>query len=371
MSFLKIDNLHKDFGATKILKGVSLEIEKGGFLVLVGPSGCGKSTLLNTIAGLEPITSGEIRINGNRVNDLHPSKRDIAMVFQSYALYPNMTVGQNIAFGMEIRGVPKAQREKAIGDVSKLLQIGHLLDRKPSQLSGGQRQRVAMGRALVRDPQVFLFDEPLSNLDAKLRIDMRTEIKRLHQRMKTTIVYVTHDQIEAMTLATKIAVLKDGYLQQFGTPAEIYNNPVNMFVADFMGSPAMNLIPATIGAEGNKLTVTLDRGERTPIVLPITVPPKDLSNFKDRRVIFGVRPEALTDPDGADRNATQLATADCHIEVVEPAGSDTFAVTALGGKQVVARLRADANILPGTTTPLAFNLSKAVFFDPDSQNRIV
>ena len=370
MSFLQINNLSKDFGSTKILKDVSLEIEEGGFLVLVGPSGCGKSTLLNTIAGLEPITSGEIRIAGRRVNELHPSKRDIAMVFQSYALYPNMTVGQNIAFGMEIRGVPKAEREKAIADVARLLQIGHLLDRKPSQLSGGQRQRVAMGRALVRKPQVFLFDEPLSNLDAKLRIDMRTEIKRLHQRMKTTIVYVTHDQIEAMTLATKIAVLKDGYLQQFGTPAEIYNNPVNMFVADFMGSPAMNLVPATIEGDGKKLSLKLDRGERTPIVLPLAHAPDSLASYTDKKVVFGIRPEALTDPDGADKNARQLANADCHIEVVEPAGSDTFAVTALGGKQVVARLRADANIQPGKSTPLAFNLSKAVFFDPESQNRI-
>jgi len=370
MSFLQINELHKSFGATHILKGINLEIEKGGFLVLVGPSGCGKSTLLNTIAGLEPITSGEIRINGNKVNDLHPSKRDIAMVFQSYALYPNMTVGENIAFGMEIRGVPKAERDKAIADVANLLQIGHLLDRKPSQLSGGQRQRVAMGRALVRDPQVFLFDEPLSNLDAKLRIDMRTEIKRLHQRMKTTIVYVTHDQIEAMTLATKIAVLKDGLLQQFGTPAEIYNDPVNMFVADFMGSPAMNLVPATIATDGNKLAVKLDRGERQPIQLPLSAPPPGLSAYNGKSVIFGIRPEALTDPDGADRNASQLANADCHIEVVEPAGSDTFAVTALGGKHVVARLRADANVKPGSTTPLAFNLTKAVFFDPESQNRI-
>jgi multiple sugar transport system ATP-binding protein len=370
MSFLQIQNLEKSFGATRILKGVTLEIEEGGFLVLVGPSGCGKSTLLNTIAGLEPITSGEIRIGGRRVNDLHPSKRDIAMVFQSYALYPNMTVGQNIAFGMEIRGVPKVEREKAITEVANLLQIGHLLDRKPSQLSGGQRQRVAMGRALVRDPQVFLFDEPLSNLDAKLRIDMRTEIKRLHQRMKTTIVYVTHDQIEAMTLATRIAVLKDGYLQQFGTPAEIYNDPVNMFVADFMGSPAMNLIPARITASGNNLAVKLERGQREPIVLPVEAAPAGLSAYAGKQVVFGVRPEALTDPDGADRNASQIATADCHIEVVEPAGSDTFAVTALGGKHIVARLRADANVKAGSTTPLAFNLSKAVFFDPESQNRI-
>src|SRR5690554_3134501 len=246
MSFLAIKNLYKSFGSLEILKDINLEIEEGGFLVLVGPSGCGKSTLLNTIAGLEPITSGEIEIAGNSVEGLHPSKRDIAMVFQSYALYPNMTVRGNIAFGMEIRKVPQAEREKAITEVADILQIGHLLDRKPSQLSGGQRQRVAMGRALVRNPQVFLFDEPLSNLDAKLRVDMRTEIKRLHQRMKTTIVYVTHDQIEAMTLATKIAVLKDGVLQQFGTPAEIYNNPANMFVADFMGSPAMNLLSARV-----------------------------------------------------------------------------------------------------------------------------
>ena len=371
MSFLEIDNLQKSFGTARILKGVSLEIEEGGFLVLVGPSGCGKSTLLNTIAGLESITGGEIRINGQRINDLHPSKRDIAMVFQSYALYPNMTVGQNIGFGMEIRGVPKAEREKAIADVAQLLQIGHLLDRRPSQLSGGQRQRVAMGRALVRNPQVFLFDEPLSNLDAKLRIDMRTEIKRLHQRMGTTIVYVTHDQIEAMTLATKIAVLKDGVLQQFGTPAEIYNNPSNMFVADFMGSPAMNLIPASVSAESGALALVMERGERKPIRLPLDKAPAGLAAFKDKKVVFGIRPEALTDPEGADRNAHSLATADCHIEVVEPAGSDTFAVTNLGGKGVVARLRADAHIQPGSDAPLAFNLTKAVFFDPATETRIV
>jgi multiple sugar transport system ATP-binding protein len=372
MSFLEIVNLEKSFGATRILKGINLEIEKGGFLVLVGPSGCGKSTLLNTIAGLEPITGGEIRIGGRKVNDLHPSKRDIAMVFQSYALYPNMTVGQNIAFGMEIRGVPKAEREKAIHEVANLLQIGHLLDRKPSQLSGGQRQRVAMGRALVRDPQVFLFDEPLSNLDAKLRIDMRTEIKRLHQRMGTTIVYVTHDQIEAMTLATKIAVLKDGVLQQFGTPAEIYNNPVNMFLADFMGSPAMNLVPATIGGNGSGLTVEFERdGGKPPVSIRLPNAPAGMERFKGKPVVFGVRPEALTDPDGADRHAVHVETADLMVDVVEPAGADTFAVTHLGGKHVVARLRADARIQAGEVTPLAFNLTKTVFFDPETQQRIV
>jgi multiple sugar transport system ATP-binding protein len=338
--------------------------------VLVGPSGCGKSTLLNTIAGLEQITEGEIRVDGRAINDLHPSKRDIAMVFQSYALYPNMTVAGNISFGMEMRGVPADERQKAIDKVAKVLQIGHLLQRKPSQLSGGQRQRVAMGRALVRDPKLFLFDEPLSNLDAKLRVDMRIEIKRLHATTGTTIVYVTHDQIEAMTLATKIAVMRDGEVQQFGTPAEIYNNPTNLFVADFMGSPAMNLIPATIATSGNALSVVLQREAREPITLPMANAPAGLSAFQGKPIIFGVRPEALTDPEGAERNASNIATADLHIEVVEPAGSDTFAVTNLGGKPVVARLRADANIQPGTSTPLAFNLTKAVFFDPATESRI-
>jgi multiple sugar transport system ATP-binding protein len=338
--------------------------------VLVGPSGCGKSTLLNAIAGLEPINSGDIFINGRSVIGLHPSRRDIAMVFQSYALYPNMTVAGNIAFGMEIRGVPKEEREKSIQRVADMLQITHLLDRKPSQLSGGQRQRVAMGRALVRDPQVFLFDEPLSNLDAKLRVDMRTEIKRLHQRMGTTIVYVTHDQIEAMTLASKIAVLKDGVLQQFGTPAEIYSDPVNIFVADFMGSPAMNLLTGTIQSNGSGLQVWLDREEGEPIKLPVPAGREALTSHSNREVVFGIRPEDLTDPDGADRNARTLAEGDCLIEVVEPAGSDTFAVTKLGGKEVIARLRADATIHAGQTARLAFNLDKAVFFDPDTQLRI-
>ncbi|MBC7313892.1 MAG: ABC transporter ATP-binding protein, partial [Rhizobium sp.] len=369
-SFLQISHLRKSYGALEILKDINLEIEEGGFLVLVGPSGCGKSTLLNTIAGLEPITSGEISINGRNVAGLPPSKRDIAMVFQSYALYPNMTVAGNIAFGMEIRKVPKEEREKAIAGVAEMLQIGHLLDRKPSQLSGGQRQRVAMGRALVRNPQVFLFDEPLSNLDAKLRVDMRTEIKRLHARMKTTIVYVTHDQIEAMTLATKIAVLKDGVLQQFGSPAEIYNNPANMFVADFMGSPAMNLLTARVENGARGLAITLDRPGSTPLSLPLAADKVALAAHAGRDVVFGIRPEALTDPDGSDRNARTLVEGECLIEVVEPAGSDTFAVTKLGGKEVVARLRADARIAAGQTAKLAFNLDKAVFFDPKTQSRI-
>ncbi len=368
MAFLEINGLHKTFGAVDVLKGIDLQIEEGGFLVLVGPSGCGKSTLLNTIAGLETISKGEIRINGRAVNDLHPSQRDIAMVFQSYALYPNMSVAQNIAFGMEMRGVPKPERDKAVADVAKTLQISHLLDRKPSQLSGGQRQRVAMGRALVRNPQVFLFDEPLSNLDAKLRVDMRTEIKRLHQSMKTTIVYVTHDQIEAMTLATKIAVLKDGLLQQFGTPHEIYNNPSNLFVADFMGSPAMNLIPARIEANGAGCAVVLSRDGSAPLHLKAAN--EALRQHAGREVIFGLRPESITDLSGADRNAAGVVNADCHVEVVEPAGADTYVVTRLGGREVIGRMRSDMQVAPHSTVPFAFNMDKAVFFDPQSERRI-
>jgi len=368
MAFLEIQDLEKKFGAVDVLKGINLEVEEGGFLVLVGPSGCGKSTLLNTIAGLETITAGEIRIAGRRVNDLHPSSRDIAMVFQSYALYPNMTVAGNIGFGMEMRGVARPEREKAIRDVADMLQIAHLLDRKPSQLSGGQRQRVAMGRALVRRPQVFLFDEPLSNLDAKLRVDMRTEIKRLHARLKTTIVYVTHDQIEAMTLATKIAVLKDGVLQQSGTPAEIYNSPANMFVADFMGSPAMNLLTARVTGSASAMALELGQREGSPLVIPLQN--AGLAPRIGSTVVFGIRPEAITDPEGADRLSRQLVEADCAIEVVEPAGADTFAVTHIGGKEAVARLRADAKIHPGQVSRLAFNLDRAVFFDPDTQQRI-
>ena len=228
MGFLDIANVTKAYGNTEVLHRVDISVQEGEFLVLVGPSGCGKSTLLNMIAGLEEITSGEISINGRVMNGVHPSRRNIAMVFQSYALYPNMTVGQNITFGLEMHGVPKAERDKAMADVASLLQIDHLLDRKPGQLSGGQRQRVAMGRALVRNPDVFLFDEPLSNLDAKLRVDMRTEIKKLHQKLKTTVVYVTHDQIEALTLSTRIAVMYNGYVQQLGTPQEIYDTPANV-----------------------------------------------------------------------------------------------------------------------------------------------
>ena len=370
MAFLEMVGLRKRFGKLEVLKGIDLELEKGGFLVLVGPSGCGKSTLLNAIAGLETISDGEIRIDGQTVNDLRPSARDIAMVFQSYALYPNMSVAQNIAFGMEMRGVPRPQREEAVQRVAAMLQISHLLDRRPSQLSGGQRQRVAMGRALVRDPRVFLFDEPLSNLDAKLRVDMRTEIKKLHATTGKTIVYVTHDQIEAMTLATKIAVLKDGALQQVGSPAEIYNRPNNLFVADFMGSPSMNLLATRLAARNGQTLLQLARENEAPIELrmPPSVPAGKLAPGQE--VIVGIRPEAITDPAGADRGSTFVDVVEALVEVVEPAGSDTYVVTRAAGKEVIARMRSDADVRHGSRIPFAFDLAKAVLFDPANGQRI-
>jgi multiple sugar transport system ATP-binding protein len=370
MATLEISSLRKLFGTIEVMKGIDITLEKGGFLVLVGPSGCGKSTLLNTIAGLETISSGEIRIGGNVVNHLHPSKRDIAMVFQSYALYPNMSVGENIGFGMEMRGVAKADREKAITAVAKTLQIEHLLARRPSQLSGGQRQRVAMGRALVRRPSIFLFDEPLSNLDAKLRVDMRVEIKRLHQTTGTTIVYVTHDQIEAMTLATKIAVLKNGELQQVGSPSEIYNRPANMFVADFMGSPAMNLLEGTVTQTDGQQRIALARKDGPQIMLPVPTIAEAAGLRDGAKVIFGIRPEAVNDDESMDRNARSVVRFEAKVEIIEPAGSDTYVVMQVAGKEVTARMRADADVRVGKPHTFAFNLDKAVLFDPATTRRI-
>jgi multiple sugar transport system ATP-binding protein len=370
VAFLEIRDVFKRFGGVEVLKGIDIAVDPGAFLVLVGPSGCGKSTLLNLIAGLESVTAGAIMIDGHRVNELHPSKRDIAMVFQSYALYPSMTVAQNMAFGLEMRGVPKAERAQAVADVAKTLQIEHLLNRRPGQLSGGQRQRVAMGRALVRKPQVFLFDEPLSNLDAKLRVEMRTEIKRLHQAMGTTMVYVTHDQIEAMTLATRIAVMHAGEVQQLGTPQEVYNRPANTFVAGFMGSPSMNMMPATLENGAGAPAVRLAAAGERSIVLPLGGPAGSLAAYDVRPVILGLRPEAITDAVGADRNAASIVTVDLPVEVVEPAGSDTFAVTHLAGVEVTARMRADADVRPGHTASFAFNMEKAVLFDPETGRRI-
>jgi multiple sugar transport system ATP-binding protein len=369
MGFLDIKNATKSYGTVKVLHETDISVEEGEFLVLVGPSGCGKSTLLNMIAGLEEVTSGEIAIRGNRMNEVRPADRNIAMVFQSYALYPNMNVAQNIAFGLEMHGVVKAERDKAVQGVAELLQITQLLDRKPGQLSGGQRQRVAMGRALVRDPDVFLFDEPLSNLDAKLRVDMRTEIKKLHQKLGRTIVYVTHDQIEALTLSTRIAVMFGGYVQQLGTPKEIYDNPANMFVAGFMGSPSMNLFPAKLSAADGKAFANFALAEGGTGSL--AVPDPALARHDGRDVILGIRPEAITDPDGADRNSKDIHHVEARVEITEPAGSDTFVVTEFGGKEVTGRFRADVDVKPAKVQKFAVNMEKAVLFDPVTEERVV
>jgi multiple sugar transport system ATP-binding protein len=368
MGFLDIKNVTKSYGTVKVLHEVDIEVQKGEFLVLVGPSGCGKSTLLNMIAGLEGISSGDIAIKGRVVNGVHPSKRNIAMVFQSYALYPNMTVGQNMTFGLEMHGVPKAERDKALREVGKLLQIENLLDRKPGQLSGGQRQRVAMGRALVRNPDVFLFDEPLSNLDAKLRVDMRTEIKKLHEKLKTTIIYVTHDQIEAMTLSTRIAVMYQGYVQQLGTPKEIYDAPSNVYVATFMGSPAMNVIPAKVVVKDGVPHAQIKDAKGVEQTLKFSQP--SLSAWEGRDILLGIRPESITDPDGADRNSKNIVPLRNLVGITEPAGADTFVAMSLGGKDIIARMRADANVVSGHDFDFAINMEKAVAFDPKTEERI-
>ena len=367
MPILEIDHLQKAYGDTHILHDINISIEPGDFLVLVGPSGCGKSTLLNCIAGLEPITGGTIRIGGRDVTGVSPKDRDIAMVFQSYALYPTMSVARNITFGMQVRGVDKATQAAKLAEVARQLQIEPLLARKPGQLSGGQRQRVAMGRALVRDPKLFLFDEPLSNLDAKLRVSMRTEIKKLHQDLNASIVYVTHDQIEAMTLATKIVVMKGGVIQQIGAPAEIYNRPANMFVADFMGSPAMNLIPAQVRSEGGQTRIEIAREGAAPLV--ITDP---VARQLPAEIVLGVRPEDIHEATGSAHlpGLAQGAGGEVMIEIVEPAGADTFAVTHLGGKPVTARLRAESAVRARALFPLAFDLSKVSYFSPENGERL-
>ena len=355
--------MKKKFGGLDILKDVNVEIEEGDFLVLVGPSGCGKSTLLNCIAGLEPVSGGTISIDGRDMNDVPPKDRDIAMVFQSYALYPTMSVAKNITFGMKVRGLDSRTQQSKLKKVAAHLQIEALLERRPAQLSGGQRQRVAMGRALVRDPKLFLFDEPLSNLDAKLRVEMRNEIKKLHQTLGASMVYVTHDQIEAMTLATKIVVMREGVVQQIGTPNEIYLTPANLFVADFMGSPAMNLLDASVHKNGSATELHIERPHGAPLVLrDATIP--DLPE----KVVVGIRPEDITEKVGRDRKNTHVAS--CMIDVVEPAGADTFVLLNLSSKEVTARLKAETEVQPGQEMDFAFNMDKVSYFDIQSGERI-
>ena len=368
MSALVIRDLHKRFGNVDVLKGINLDIDSGDFTVLVGPSGCGKSTLLNIIAGLETASAGQIEIGGQVVNAIPPKDRDIAMVFQTYALYPSMTVRQNISFGMECRNIPGPQREQAVARVAKLLQIEPLLNRKPAQLSGGQRQRVAMGRALVRDPKLFLFDEPLSNLDAKLRVEMRMEIKQLHARIGSTIVYVTHDQIEAMTMATRIAVMHQGEVQQFADPDTVYNRPANLFVARFMGAPPMNTIPARLEGQGGRPIVAVGRGD-DEIRLP--APPGIGHEFLGKPVVLGIRPECIAEPTrqfGDDR--AQGLTITAPVELTEPTGAETIVVLRLGGERVLGRIAPDIRLATGHPASFAIDTRKLCLFDPQSERLI-
>jgi multiple sugar transport system ATP-binding protein len=374
MAALSLNKVEKSFGPVKVLHDISIELHDGEFLVLVGPSGCGKSTLMNIIAGLEEPSSGLLRLAGRDITDVAPAERNISMVFQSYALYPNMTVAQNIEFPLEMRKVAKAQRTLRVQSVAKLLQIEHLLERKPRQLSGGQRQRVAIGRALAREPLLYLFDEPLSNLDAQLRVDMRTEIKKLHQRLKATIVYVTHDQIEAMTLATRIAVMKGGVLQQLGTPHEVYNRPANTFVAGFMGSPRMNLAKARLSAQpggGLALCFQEGAGANVQIDLPADVIPAALAARAGQDVIAGLRPEAVSLAPAGMAAGPRQCLIDAKIEVIEPTGADTLALIDLGGHEFTVRLAPDLALAPGQHARFLVDLSKLVCFDAKTEALIV
>jgi len=365
MASLELRNVQKSYGNSQIatLKEIALKIDAGEFLILVGPSGCGKSTLMNCIAGLENITGGEILVDGEDISQASPKDRDIAMVFQSYALYPTMSVRDNIAFGLKMRKVPAAKIEEEVARVAKLLQIEPLLERKPAQLSGGQQQRVAMGRALARRPKIYLFDEPLSNLDAKLRVEMRTEIKLMHQRLKTTTVYVTHDQIEAMTLGDKVAVMKDGVIQQFGTPHEIYNDPANLFVASFIGSPPMNFVPLRIRQRDGRWVGVLN-SEQGSCELPLPITSDD--GLRDRELILGIRPEQI--------GLAEVGTADfslaVDVEVVEPTGPDTLVVFTLNQVKACCRLTPDQAPRVGETLNLQFDPRKALLFDAQTGERL-
>jgi multiple sugar transport system ATP-binding protein len=368
MAALSIRTLSKRYANLEVLKGIDLDIESGEFTVLVGPSGCGKSTLLNIVAGLDRPSAGSIEIGGRIVNDVAPKDRDIAMVFQSYALYPSMTVRQNITFGMECRHVAKAEQDAAVANVARLLQIEPLLGRKPSQLSGGQRQRVAMGRALVRDPLLFLFDEPLSNLDAKLRVEMRMEIKRLHQRIGATIVYVTHDQIEAMTMASRIAVMHQGSVQQFADPDTVYRYPANLFVARFMGSPPMNTMPARLEAGRGGPVVVVGAGRPDEVRLRLQGY-EAAAPFVGSDVVLGIRPECIAEGSRVFSGAPPIIV-EAPVEMVEPTGAETMVLLRLGGEPAMARITPDVRPAPGARASFALDTRRVCLFDPKTERLI-
>jgi len=349
MADLALVGIHKLFGSARVLHEIDIHLTDGEFLVLVGPSGCGKTTLMNLVAGLEEPSGGRVVLGGVDITEAGPADRNISMVFQSYALYPNMTVAANIAFPLEMRGVPRAERQKTVQEVSAMLQIGHLLERRPRQLSGGQRQRVAIGRALARHPQLFLFDEPLSNLDAKLRVEMRTEIKRLHMRTGVTTIYVTHDQVEAMTLGSRIAVLNAGRLQQLATPLEIYTRPANRFVAEFIGSPSINMFEATREADGT-------------LRLPDGVALGQSDGGSGGKVTVGVRPEDMT-----IREDGQLAGT---ISVVEPTGPETYALVDVGHTEITVRMSGLPNVTPGRSVRVHVPAASLHVFAADTGERL-
>jgi multiple sugar transport system ATP-binding protein len=343
---IDLRKVRKTFGKVDVIHGVDLSFRDGEFAVLVGPSGCGKSTLLRMIAGLESVTGGEIDIGGSVVNDLPPRDRDIAMVFQDYALYPHKTVAENMGFGLKMRGSPPSDIQARVKEAADVLQIGHLLDRRPGQLSGGQRQRVAMGRAIVRRPKVFLFDEPLSNLDAQLRGEVRVEIKKLHQRYGTTIVYVTHDQVEAMTLADRIAVLRGGHLEQFASPDDIYNRPASRFVAGFMGSPPMNFAKGVVAADGRSIRIT--DGLSLPTKSPMPAGAACEAGFRPEHVKLG---------------ASGAVTAKAHVEILEPLGAETLALLRVGGSTLTGRFPPQAGVKAGDDITITLETQHMQLFD--------
>jgi len=367
MASLSLQHVYKVYaGGVTAVSDFCLEIEDKEFIVLVGPSGCGKSTTLRMVAGLEEITDGELYIGDKLVNDVAPKDRDIAMVFQNYALYPHMTVYDNMAFGLKLRKTPKADIERRVREAAKILDIEHLLTRKPKALSGGQRQRVALGRAIVREPKVFLMDEPLSNLDAKLRVQMRTEITKLHHRLQTTFIYVTHDQTEAMTMGSRICVMKDGFIQQVDTPQNLYDYPTNLFVAGFIGSPQMNFFTVKLVKEGNDVYATFGENK-------VKVPASKLAKFNTdtcigKEVYMGVRPENIHDEEMFLNNSPD-STITAHVEVVELMGSETYLYLKTTGKDnnIIARVDPRSTSRAGDTIKVAFDANRLHFFDKDTE----
>ena len=370
MKSLTIDNLYKSYGSTEVLKGINISLEAGEFLVLVGPSGCGKSTLLSTIAGLEEVTSGTICLGDKDITDAPSKDRELAMVFQSYALYPNMTVRENIEFGLKINKYSKEEIKHRIEKATTMLQIEELLNRKPAQLSGGQRQRVAIARSISREPTMYLFDEPLSNLDAELRVVMRAEIKKLHKKVKKTIVYVTHDQIEAMTLADKIAIMNRGIIQQFDTPKNIYANPCNLFTAGFIGSPSMNFIDVVIEKNDNKFFINLKNSDNEDNILFLDDNYENLGNYIGKTVTAGLRPEHIQNGFRDDGVRDELQDIKTKINFSELTGADGFLFVTLNGKEITARVSPSGVKEDGSKISLHVWAKQILFFDKESENRI-